>query len=335
MTAGWEDVVARVRGLASRRLGRQAIEQLATSRNLNELVGRLETTIYASAATLSPLEPHGIDRETRRVAGDRMKTIGAWCGERAELLAPLFEDEDRRNLRAIARNIVAHVPADQCVAGLLPTPALPVWALDELSHRERLRDVAATLGTWGNPYGTAMMAEALRETPDLFTLHLAIDRAYAKRAVPIAKRADDSLVWYVRMLIDGENARAALAVASGSVEHAVRTLYIEGGELVSRELFADLATCEPGEARAKLARVFAGTVLAPVVTGVGDELSAATLTAMLRHLRRVVRIDPLSLSVVLHYVLELRAELQDLARIIWGIALQVPRRRLVARLVTP
>ena len=33
--------------------------------------------------------------------------------------------------------------------------------------------------------------------------------------------------------------------------------------------------------------------------------------------------------------LGLRAEVQDLARIIWGIALQVPRRRIVERLVTP
>jgi vacuolar-type H+-ATPase subunit C/Vma6 len=137
------------------------------------------------------------------------------------------------------------------------------------------------------------------------------------------------------MLIDAENARAALAVADHAVERDATSLFIAGGDLIPVELFTDLARREPNDARAKLARVFGGTVLAPVVNGSGDERYGATLTAMLRHLRRVVRVDPLSLSTVLHYVLELRAELQDLARIIWGIALQVPRRRLITKLVTP
>jgi vacuolar-type H+-ATPase subunit C/Vma6 len=335
MTRGWEDVVARVRGLASRRLGRDAIERLATSRDLHAFVKALDSTIYASAASLSPLTAERIERETRRVAGDRVTIIATWCGDRAELLAPLFEDDDRRSLRTIARSIVAHAPAEQCAAGLMPTPALPVAALDELAHRQRLRDVATTLSAWGNPYGSAMMNEALRDTPDLFALQLALDRAYAKRAVPIAERAGDALGWYVHMLIDAENARAALAVADHAVEREPHSLFIDGGDLVPFELFVDLAAREPNDARSRLARVFGGTVLAPVVNGSGDERYGATLTAMLRHLRRIVRADPLSLSAILHYVLELRAELQDLARIIWGIALQAPRRRLVARLVTP
>jgi vacuolar-type H+-ATPase subunit C/Vma6 len=335
MTAGWEDVIARVRGLASRRLGRDALERLAMAHDLDELVKLLESTVYASAASLTPLKPERVERETRRVAGDRVAIIAAWCGDRAEMLAPLFEDEDRRSLRTIARSIAAHAPPEQCVAGLLPTPALPVAALDELAHRERLRDVAATLTAWGNPYGAAMMTEAVRETPDLFALQLALDRAYAARAVPIAKRTGNPLCWYVHMLVDAENARAALALADGAVERPADSLFLEGGDLVSLELFVDLAARAPSDARSRLARVFGGTVLAPVVSGSGDERYGATLTAMLRHLRRVARVEPLSLSTVLHYMLELRAELQDLARIIWGIALQVPRRRLVARLVTP
>jgi hypothetical protein len=38
---------------------------------------------------------------------------------------------------------------------------------------------------------------------------------------------------------------------------------------------------------------------------------------------------------VLEYMLALRAELRDLALIIWGIALDVAPRRIAARLVTP
>jgi vacuolar-type H+-ATPase subunit C/Vma6 len=311
------------------------MERLAMSHSLDELVKSLDSTVYASAATLAPVRPERVERETRRVAGDRVAIISTWCGDRAELLAPLFDDEDRRSLRTIVRSVAAHAPAEQCAAGLLPTPALPVAALDDLAHRDRLRDIAAALTAWGNPYGAAMMTESLRETPDLFALQLAIDRAYANRAVPIASRVGDPIEWYVHMLIDAENARAALAVADHAVERDATSLFIAGGDLIPVELFADLARREPNDARAKLARVFGGTVLAPVVNGSGDERYGAPLTAMLRHLRRVVRVDPLSLATVLHYVLELRAELQDLARIIWGIALQVPRRRLITKLVTP
>jgi len=334
-TISWEDVIARVRGLASRNLGRGALERLAMSRDLATFVDALRPTVYASVSDLGPQRPVLLERETRRVAGERLTILAAWCGDRAATLAPLFEDEDRRNLRSLARSIAAHAPAERAAAGLLPTPALPSAALDELAAKERLRDLAATLVTWGNPYGAAMMPEAMRDTPDLFALHLAVDREYAKRALPVAKQAGEPMIGYVHLVVDAENARTALAVADGAVERDPSALFVEGGELVTLEIFETLATGEPADARARLARLFGGTVLAPVVNAPGGESEGAVLTAMLRHFRRAVRVNPLSLYVVLDYVLELRAELEDLARIIWGIALQMPRRRIIGKLVTP
>jgi vacuolar-type H+-ATPase subunit C/Vma6 len=221
---------------------------------------------------------------------------------------------------------------------LLPTLGLPTAALDELSHAARLADLAATLSAWGNPFGAAMMPEAVRETPDLFALQLALDREYATRALRSAPRAGKAITKYVRLVIDSENVSTLLAVTAGTVEHDSAALFIPGGELISAGLFAELAHLGLTEASDRLAPVLAGTPLGPLPSlgrSTTEAREAATLTALLRGLRRTVRRNPLSIEVVLEYVLALRAELQDLGRIIWGIALQVPPRRIAERLVTP
>ena len=331
----WGDVIARVRGLASRLIGRAGLERLAASSDFAAFAGGLRMTVYESLANLSAPSGRAFEHETRRVAGDHTRIIASWSGSRIGALAPLFEDEDRRNLRSLARGVVAHAPPDQRVAGLLATPALPNAALEELAHAARLSDLAATLTAWGNSYGPAMMTEAVRKAPNLFALQLAIDREYALRAVRTAPHAGAAMVTYVRLIIDGDNATSALAVASGRVEHDPATLFVPGGELISAALFADLVRLNLEEATARLAPLLAATPLASLVIRPVPSAEVAMLTAMLRDLRRVVRRDPLSIAAVLEYVLALRAELHDLARIIWGIALDVPRTRVAAGLVTP
>ena len=332
----WTDVISRVRGISSRLLGRAELERLATSRDLASVAEELAASAYAPAVD----REHGpcaasIERGTRRIAGDRLTTIANWAGDRAPLLSPIFEDEDRRNLRALSRSIAAQIPVEQRLAGLLPTPALPSPALEQLALATRLRDFAATLTSWGNTYGRVILAESLRPQPDLFLLQLAIDREYASRTQDSALHAGEPLRGYVKLQIDVENARTALAASSGMLEHDPSTLFIAGGDAITPELFHSLATSPENEARARLSRVVAGTVLAPIAPQGRDDGDAALLTALLRDLHRTVRVDPVSLSVVLEYVLRLRAELQDLSRIIWGIAMQLPRRRIISKLVTP
>lgn len=332
----WTDVISRVRGLSSRLLGRVELERLATSRDLGCMAAELATSAYSPAVDVEgPLTAVAIDRGTRRVAGERLTTIANWAGERGELLSPVFEDEDRRNLRALTRCIAAQVPVEQRLAGLLPTPALPSPALEQLALAARLREFAATLTSWGNTYGRVILAESLRPQPDLFLMQLALDREFARRTLDAALHAGEPLRGYVRLQIDVENARTALAAAAGTLEHDPQSLFIAGGDAITPELFRSLATSTESEARARLSRVVAGTVLAPIAPEGRDDGDAALLTALLRDMHRTVRLDPVSLAVVLEYVLRLRAELQDLSRVIWGIAMQLPRRRIIAKLVTP
>lgn len=332
---GWHDVVARVRGLSSRLLGRPALEQLAGSSSISMLATNLSGTSYHEASELSDHTPVSLDRAIRRVAGTHLDIIVDWSGKRVGTLAPVFEDEDRRNLRALLRGIAGHATPEQCVAGLLPTPALPFAALEELAKQTSAASVSATLTAWGNAYGRAIRDEASRESPSLFALQFALDREYARRAGAIARRVGEPLLGYVHTIIDAENAHTALACSAGVVEHDVDALFIEGGCVVTRELARVVAAEKPAVARDRLAAAVAGTALAPLAAPATDDTDCAVLSAQLLHLHRVVRLHPLSLEVVIEYVLALRAEVHDLARIVWGIAVQAPRRAIIAGLVTP
>jgi vacuolar-type H+-ATPase subunit C/Vma6 len=333
---GWEDVISRVRGLSSRLVGRPALEQLSKSPDLSAMLRGLAGTPYAAIPEAATNDSAIFERATRRVAAEHLHVLLTWCGARVGPLIPLFEDEDRRNLRAVTRAIAAEIPIDQRTAGLLPTPSLPLPLLDELARQPRLRDVAAMLSSWGNPYGAAMTSESLRPHADLFSLQLAIDKAYFRRARDAADDAGTHLLSYIALQIDAENLRSAFAAVRHTIERDPRELFIEGGGLVSREDYDRLCGEEPTEARLRVERLVAGTPLAPLAAlDRHRDVDADMLAAMIRHLRRTVRIVPLSLAVLLDYMLRLRAEIHDIARIVWGIALGIPRRRIDAALVTP
>ena len=333
---GWEDVITRVRGLSSRLVGRATLKTLSGSPDLTAMLHGLAATPYAAIPEAAAADTAVFERATRRVAADHLHIIVAWCGTRVALLVPLFEDEDRRNLCAITRAIAAGSPLDQRTAGLLPTPSLPLAALDELARQPRVRDVAAMLTSWGNPYGSAMTSESLRPTPDLFALQLAIDRQYFRRARQAAGDAGKHLQSYVEQQVDAENLRAAFAVVKHSVEREPAELFVEGGTLLSREEYGRLCTDQPSDAHVRIERLVAGTPLAPLAAlDRHSDVDGELLAAMISGLRRTVRMEPLSLAVLLDYVLRLRAEIHDIARIVWGITLRTPRSRIEAGLVTP
>jgi vacuolar-type H+-ATPase subunit C/Vma6 len=332
----WEDVVSRVRGLSSRLIGRAALAQLSRSPDLRAMLGGLAGTPYAAIPEEATSDTAIFERATRRVAAGHLDIMVAWCGMRVALLEPLFEDEDRRNLRAVTRGIASAMPIDQRTAGLLPTPLLSLALLDELARQPRLRDVAAMLSAWGNPYGPAMTSESLRPHPDLFSLQLAIDKEYFRRARSAAASTGKHMTAYVETQIDAENLRSAFAAARHMLEREPRDLFVEGGALVSREEYERLCNEEPAVALTRVERLVAGTPLAPLAAlDRHRDVDADVLGATIRQLRRVVRVEPLSLAVLLDYVLRLRAEIHDLARIVWGIGLGEPRRRIEAALVTP
>lgn len=335
MRIRWEDLDARARGLATHLLGRAELQALAQAPDRAALAEALRQRGYPveegepTAATL--------ELALRRVAAERLRVLARWSGARADALAVVFEDEDRRSLRALLRGSVQGVNADARLAGLIPTPALPERALRELAQRDKPAAIAALLIAWRNPYGSALLAAASAAHPDLFRLELLVSRTFAARALRAAGRAGP-LAAYVRETLDLENAFSALVLAVEGKDVTPKDAFLPGGERVTIAAFeVAAATGDVTEAMRRLAAALAGTALARAFhgrAGAPGQLEATVLRLRVREQVKAMRLTPLGPAPVLAYALRLRAEMEDLRRIIWGVALAAPRAMLVGELVT-
>jgi vacuolar-type H+-ATPase subunit C/Vma6 len=321
----WVDVVARARGLSTQVLGDRQLGQLAHAHDLGELVGELVSRSIVSPATGA--EPRPLELSLQRRAGARLRLIARWSGQRSALLAPLLEDEDRRAIRALVRGAVAHAPAEQRLAGLVPTPTLPIRALDELAALGDPAAVAALLVTWRNPYGTAILDESRRQQPDLLQIESTLTRVYAERSRRVAPRCGRAMRVFVARTVDLENLWTAILLAEHGAETGAAALHVEGGDLLKRDAFVLAASAHSRrEATAILIRLVADTPLA-VALGSEPDLEERALRALVREQRGIARLDPLGPAPIIELVLRSRGELLALRRIIWGLALGAPLAR--------
>lgn len=335
MTVRWEDLDARARGLATHLLGPIELAALAQAPDLSAVGDALRRDGYPVAE--GERSPEALELAVRRLAAARLGVLARWSGSRTAALSILFEDEDRRSLRAILRGAVQGVPAEDRLAGLVPTSSLPERALRELARQDRPGAVASLLVAWGNPYGPALLPVASAEHPDLFTLELRLNATFAARATRAA-RGTRLLEACVREMIDIENAYAALVLASEGKDVTAGDTFLPGGERVSLQAFqfAAAATTVP-EAGRRLARAFSGSPLEPLFeryAGDPGELEDAVLRQRIRELVPATRAEPLGPAPLLAYALRVRAEVVDLRRIIWGVALGTPPALLASELVT-
>jgi vacuolar-type H+-ATPase subunit C/Vma6 len=325
-------VIARARGLSTHLLGRAALESLAATPDVAALGAALRRRGYLAAAVAPTTVAADLERAIRRVVEDRLRTLARWCGPRAEVLAVVFEDEDRRSVRALLRGAVAGAAPALRVAGTMPTPALPARALEEMARLGSPQEVAAMLAALGSPYGAALVAEARSPRPDLFRLATALDRTFAARAIRQARRGDRHLRGFAQETIDLENAAAALVLAAEAADREPAERFVPGGRVLGAGPFAEASAARtPAEAARRLAGAFAGTPYAAALLAAAEEAPSAPeralLAARVRLLSRAARQAPLSSAPVLAYLLGLRAETIDLAAILWTAALGAGRVR--------
>ena len=328
MTTAWEDLDARARGLSSRLLSDQILGLLAECVTLSGLVALLIEEGYLPAAAHLDPTPGGLETALRRVAGARLRVLARWSGTRADVLAVVFEDEDRRSLRALVRGAVQRASAETRLAGLVPTPSLPERALEVLARLQTPGEVAATLAVWGNPYGGFVLGAVRGPQPDLLDVEMRLNRAFFERARGAASRGDTALVAFVTCAVDLENAVSALALRGSVGDVSAEECFVPRGVRLGLRAFRRaVAAGGPEEAAHTLARAFASTVYAEVFEHWPAEpldLEQRLLEARLRELGREARRDPLGSAPLLKYVLGLRREQLELRRIVWGVALGAP-----------
>lgn len=325
----WGDVIARARGLSTHLLSVAQLAQLDACADLPEFAalaarfGAVEPVADARSA-----EPHALEVSARRNAAQRLAVLAQWARERVDALAPLFDAEDRRAVRALARGAVAGVPGPQRMAGLVPTPLLPGRALEELSRAGDLATIGALLVAWQHPFGAVVRDEGARQHTDLFRLEVALARSAGERARTRASRADAAMRDYVERMIDLENLAATLVLVDHRTDASPASVFVDGGHhihLADLQFAAESASLDAVVNRLTPRLRGAPTMRAALLADARHAEDAA-LAAMIDEFRRRAISEPTGLATVIAFSLRLRADLQAVQRIVWRITLGVPRQ---------
>lgn len=332
----WSDVVVRVAGLKTRLLSPDRLRTLARAPDAAALADSLEQAGFPVRVTVMGASPASLDLAIRRHTGAALRVLGRWCGpRRAAELAVVFEDVDRRNLRVLLRGLWQGVAPTTRLAGLIPTPELPERALEELASQQSGEALAGLLVVWGSPFGQPLLPELRMAQPDLFRLELLLDRTWARRALASGVRRDAVTLMFARTTIDLTNVRSAVLLSLQGTDVDVGDIFLPGGELLAEREFRQAAMAGSAEAALEvLARGLGRSAFSEVLRTHEDlsTLEEALLVEHIAQMTRVARREPNGLAPILTYVLRLRKQVIDLRRIVWGVALDVPRPVLVSGL---
>lgn len=338
MSPIWDDVNARARGLGTRLFTRGQLESLTRATDLAALTEGMRRLGLSVAGEREVSTPAELELAVRRWAAAALRTLARWAGPRVAALAVIYEEEDRKSLRAILRGAIRGAAADARLSGLIPTPGLPERVLAELARQPTAAAVAALLSAWRHPYGAVLAKAAGAGQPDPFALDVALDRAFAARALAAARRTGGDLLAFVRESVDLTNALTALVLAVAGRDVVPKDVFLSGGERITITVFEEaIALGEPGAAGMRLARGFAPGALAEPfrhLTRDFTDLEEELLRVRIRAIARRTRLSPLGPGPVLWFALRLRAQVIDLQRIVWGAALSAPHADLAAALVT-
>lgn len=337
----WSDIDARARGLSTRLVGGGTLRQWAGAADPAAVTAvlfgetREEVTTAPADAQVSPLE-----RQMVALVDARFSLLRRWAGARAGALDALFEDDERRAVRALVRGAVVGIPSSARLDGLIPTPTLPAARLRALVEVASVARLVAELVRQGHPYGLPLLVEARHSHPHLLTLEHCLDRVYTGRVIASARHGDRVLRDHARFVVDAQNCWWAVSLAGLSTpdERAVPARwFLRGGRRLPLSAYEGaIRTASRTAAGALLAGCFPRTPLGSALEAGGsmEALDDAAATTAMAAARMAARADPLGTGPIISYVLRQRGELRDVRRLVWGHALAAPPARLRAELVS-
>ena len=330
------DINTRARGLRTHLLPTSDLERLARATSLLALQRELSGLGYVRSD--APATAMSLERAVRRHAADQMGILDRWCmDERRAALAVILEDEDRRSIQAILRGAQQGTATEVRMAGLIPTTSLPERALLTLAGQPTPTDVIRMLALWSHPLGIPLVAAASGPHPSLFEIEVELQRAFARRASARAHQGGSQLVEYVEQVVDVMNTWSALLHFVERDPAIVDMTFVEGGRWISRDVFHKLMTLETRpQVEKRLAWELRKSALGNAFQGEIEDLAqleGTMLRAQIDWQNRAVRVDPSGAAPIIGFAIELRAEVVNLRRIIWGVALEAPAALIQAEMV--
>jgi len=330
------DINTRARGLRTHLLPASDLERLARATSLLALQRELSGLGYVRSD--APATAMSLEKAVRRHAADQMGILDRWCmDDRRAALAVILEDEDRRSIQAILRGAQQGTATEVRMAGLIPTTSLPERALLTLAGQPTPTDVIRMLALWNHPLGVPLVAAASGPHPSLFEIEVELQRAFARRASARAHQGGSQLVEYVEQVVDVMNTWSALLHFVERDPAIVDMTFVEGGRWITRDVFHKLMALETRpQVEKRLGWELRKSALGNAFQGEIEDLAqleGTMLRAQIDWQNRAVRVDPSGAAPIIGFAIELRAEVVNLRRIIWGVALKAPAALIQAEMV--
>lgn len=330
------DINTRARGLRTHLLPASDLERLARATSLLALQRELSALGYVRSD--APATAMSLEKAVRRHAAGQMRILDRWCmDERRAALAVILEDEDRRSIQTILRGAQQGTATEVRMAGLIPTTSLPERALLTLAGQPTPTDVIRMLALWNHPLGVSLVAAASGPHPSLFEIEVELQRAFARRASARAHQGGSQLVEYVEQVVDVMNTWSALLHFVERDPAIVDMTFVEGGRWITRDVFHKLMTLETRpQVEKRLAWELRKSALGNAFQSEIEDLAqleGTMLRAQIDWQNRAVRVDPSGAAPIIGFAIELRAEVVNLRRIIWGVALEAPAALIQAEMV--
>ncbi len=321
MTAQWEDVNARCRGLGTHLLGPAEFAGVEAAPEWRALPRLLQAHLGDAEP---PATPRELDAALLRRYGAALAVVERWLGPRRRFLRIVWEDEERRTLRALLRGAAEGASVERRLEGAVPTARLPRRLLHRLAESRTTADGIALAAGAGVPLAVAVAQVKVGPgAAGMLELEQALSRAWAIRAVAGAKGGGRRLRAWVAEAIDAENLLALSVAGSWTGELPAAEAWLPGGRWLVEERFTEIAGAADDSARDDLLRK--AVRRGPLRSALDAAASPADLERRILERRTAAagaraRREPLGPWPTFSFLLRARLELERVRRASWALA---------------
>lgn len=335
---------ARVRGMKSGLKLRSELDALLDKGDLGTMADMLLTSAYEveMAEAMSTYQgAAAIEDALSRNLVNTFSRLRRLCLGRYSALADIFFARwDLIAVKSLLRNRHHGLDADTGAGSLLPGPSIPVALMRELASQDTMDALLRGLTAW-NPGLRRGLFDKLgdyQENRDLRVLEQALDEQYFMGNVRKLSNAHDRdsqfLVELLRMEIDRINLRLVFAPRGPGVSpEDVIALLLPRGTL-AEQLLRNIASAPSPE---RAVALLENTAYAEMTEGIAyyaqsgrfSILERQLETVFLARLQRAVQQRPFGLPILMRYAWLKYNEVINLRVIAHGVAMQLPRERLM------
>lgn len=334
---------ARIRGMRSRLLRTEQLDQFLGAANIRQIIQELTHTEigpYLEETLIQGLTATSVDLALKRnLVATYRKVLGFLNDEAFDICTTLLGRWDVFNMKTIVRGKHMHLSASEIGEGLLPVGALSQIDLDGLIAQGDVRGVVDLASTWELPQAPALRDGYLeyQRTGELADLELALDHYYAGWATKRLARKGRNYAIARQILaqqVDILNLVMVFRAARENLEAEQATDYfLLGGTEIDLETFLRLAAMSDiDEILDGLRGTRYGALLDEAALRYLETLSVSVFERTLEDyfVRGVLRLagsDPLGIGIAIAYLWGKQNEVTNLRIIVKGVAVGMPADR--------